>query len=133
MESMATLMSWIGGDHDHGKLRLLRVNALQQGNAVSVLHDNVGQHQVEGVLLQDLQRFAAAGGQLHVDIPGVPAWRRSWTGRALRRPRPEFAPTCAVLRSRAHLLRALIHRGIWCSESCQVQCQAVLSDDLRLP
>jgi hypothetical protein len=31
-----------GRHHDHGKLRLLRMYAVQQGNAVSIQHHNVG-------------------------------------------------------------------------------------------
>ena len=56
-----------GRDHDDGKLRLLSMNAVQQGNAVAILHHDVGQHQVEGVAFQNLHGFAAAGGQLHIE------------------------------------------------------------------
>ena len=61
-----------GGHHDHGKLRLLRVNALQQRNAVAVLHHNVGEHQVEGVVFQGLKRFAPLEATAR-RIRGVPA------------------------------------------------------------
>ena len=55
-----------GGNHDDGKLRLLAVNALEQRDAVAVLHDDVGEDQVEGVPLENFQAFAAAGSELDV-------------------------------------------------------------------
>jgi hypothetical protein len=55
-----------GGDHNDGELRLLAVNALQQRDAVAVLHHDVGEDQVKGVALQDVEAFASAGGELHI-------------------------------------------------------------------
>ena len=113
-----------GGHHDHGKLRLLRVDAVQQGNAVAILHHNVGQNQVKGVPFQDLQRFVTAGGQLHIISL---AFQRGADHRPdvvlvihdqnPRRP----AQSCGRARFR---LRGRIGRGVEHVQSCQVQCQA---------
>ena len=38
-----------GSDHHDGKLGLLAVDAFEEGDAVSVLHDDVGEDQIKGV------------------------------------------------------------------------------------
>ena len=53
-------------DHDDGQIRILRVNALQQGQSVALLHHDVRQNQFEGVLVNCLQGFAPSRGQLHL-------------------------------------------------------------------
>ena len=45
---------------------MLRVNPLQQRNAVQILHHDVGQHQIERIQSQRIQRFAGAAGQPHL-------------------------------------------------------------------
>ena len=104
-------------DHHHGKLRLLPANLFHQRNAVPVLDHDFGQNQVKGILFQHSDRFAAAGGQSAPDSPGAPGWRRSSTGRALRHPRPGFAPasvpSCAFSQARARVPpRAALRRRI---------------------
>jgi hypothetical protein len=49
-----------GGDHDDGKIGLESVNALEQGDAVDILHHDVGEHQVEGVEFESFEGFAAS-------------------------------------------------------------------------
>ena len=44
-----------GGHHDHGQMGLLATNAVQQNDAVAVLHHDIGQYQVEGVALENLK------------------------------------------------------------------------------
>ena len=54
-----------GGDHDHGKIGLHGVNALEQRDAVDIVHHDVGEHQIEGVHLESFEGFAAAVGLFH--------------------------------------------------------------------
>ena len=54
------------GHHYHGKVRLLRMNPLQQRNAVQVLHHDVGEYQIVGVERERFQRFPATRCQLHL-------------------------------------------------------------------
>ena len=53
-----------GRDHDDGKVGLESVNAFEQGDAVDILHHDVGEHQVEGIEFQSFEGFAAPAGQL---------------------------------------------------------------------
>ena len=55
-----------GRDHDDGKVGLKSVNAFEQGDAVDVLHHDVGEHQVEGVELESFEGFATTAGQFDV-------------------------------------------------------------------
>ncbi len=55
-----------GGDHDHGKVGLLAADAVEEEDAVAVLHDDVGEDQVEGVVHRGVRRLAAAEGELDV-------------------------------------------------------------------
>ena len=54
-----------GGDHDDGKIGLEGVNALEQGDAADVVHDDVSEHQVEGVHLENFESVAAVAGLLN--------------------------------------------------------------------
>ena len=56
-----------GRDHDDGKAGLKSVNALEQGDAVDVLHHDVGEHQVEGVEFESFEGFATTAGQFDVE------------------------------------------------------------------
>jgi hypothetical protein len=55
-----------GRDHDDGKVGLESVNALEQGDAVDILHDDVGEHQVEDAELECFEGFASSTG--HFDV-----------------------------------------------------------------
>ena len=84
-----------GRDHDDGKIGLLRMDAVEQGDAVSVLHHDVGEHQVEGVM----SRSSSASRPLAASCTSYP-WRSSWS--------PIMERTCAsssTTRIRADLRR----------------------------
>ena len=113
--------------HDHGKLRLLGVDTLQQGDAVTVLHHNVGQNQVEGILNEHFHGLGAADGQLHI-IP-LP-----FKSRANHRPdrrlvvNHKYAGRLPDSRIGARLrVRGLRRRGVHSTQICQVRCQTLLS------
>ncbi len=44
-----------GGDHDDGKIGLQAADALEQSDAVYILHHDVGEHQIEGVEFRGLR------------------------------------------------------------------------------
>ena len=103
----------------------------QQGNAVAVLHHNVGQDQVKGVAFQNIEAFASAGSQLHV-VPlafkrgadhgahmGFVIHYENARGAALAAHKARFRLRAGTSRER-HRLR-----------SCQVQCQGPVLQDLR--
>jgi hypothetical protein len=42
------------------------MNAVEQGDAVAILHDDVGQDEIECIAFEDLESLAAAAGELNV-------------------------------------------------------------------
>ena len=52
------------GDHDDGKIGKESVNAIEQGDAVDILHHDVGEHQIEVVELESLNGLIGSAGHL---------------------------------------------------------------------
>jgi hypothetical protein len=54
-----------GGDHDDGKIGLKGVDALEEGDPVEIVHDDVSEHEIEGVHLECFEGIAAVAGLLN--------------------------------------------------------------------
>src|ERR1700722_17516220 len=53
-----------GGDHDDRQIGLKGVDALEESDAVDVVHHDVSEHKIKGVQLQSVESVAAVGGLL---------------------------------------------------------------------
>jgi hypothetical protein len=55
-----------GADHNHRNVGQFAADTVEKKDPVSVLHHDVGENQVEGVVFEDLQGLAAARRKLHI-------------------------------------------------------------------